>query len=239
MTLLILRLEGAMLSFGTRSRFDDRDTGDMPTKSAVVGLLSCALGYPRGDERISVLNTALRMGARADRAGRMALDYQTITRQTGHLFNAAGKERVVPDKPSDSPDTIISKRQYLQDACYTVVLAGDREVLHACADALSAPVWQVFLGHKAFPPSRPVLETLTDEYAGIEDALRRFPPCACVVRRRARLPLDRRARPMTMRCEMDDLNGMFLRQDILRESGVLYDRRRVQTFYIQMEGGTP
>lgn len=219
-----------MQSWGTRSRFDDRDTTEMPGKSAVVGLLACALGYPRGDARIAELDAALRMGARADRAGRMALDYQTVTRQIGHLLNASGKERVVPGKKSGSPDTIISKRQYLQDACYTVVLAGDAELLRRCAQALDDPAWQLFLGRKSYPPSRPVLEALTDEYAGIEQALRAYPPCPCIARRRE-------TPPARMRCEIDDAQGMFIRQDVVCVSGVCYDKRRVRAFYVDVKGG--
>ena len=37
MKLLILRLEGALQSWGERSHWDHRDTANFPTKSGVVG----------------------------------------------------------------------------------------------------------------------------------------------------------------------------------------------------------
>ncbi len=56
-----------MQSWGTRSRFDYRDTWPYPTKSGVVGLLAAALG-PDRNEDVSDL-AALRMGVRVDRKG--------------------------------------------------------------------------------------------------------------------------------------------------------------------------
>ena len=44
---LLLRLEGPLQSWGTSSRFPQRDTGFEPSKSGVIGLLCAALGKPR------------------------------------------------------------------------------------------------------------------------------------------------------------------------------------------------
>ena len=43
--ILFLRLEGPLQSWGIRSRWDVRETQPEPTKSGVIGLLGCALGY--------------------------------------------------------------------------------------------------------------------------------------------------------------------------------------------------
>ena len=48
MPTLLLRLVGPMQSWGTASRFDQRDTGKEPSKSGVVGLLAAAAGIDRG-----------------------------------------------------------------------------------------------------------------------------------------------------------------------------------------------
>src|SRR3990172_4719032 len=47
MPTLLLRLVGPMQSWGTTSRFDQRDTGKEPSKSGVIGLLAAALGIDR------------------------------------------------------------------------------------------------------------------------------------------------------------------------------------------------
>ena len=44
MMTLLLRLAGPMQSWGTASKFRERDTGREPSKSGVVGLLAAALG---------------------------------------------------------------------------------------------------------------------------------------------------------------------------------------------------
>lgn len=87
-TLLILRLEGALQSWGDHSKWDVRDSGDFPSKSGVVGLLSCAMGLERGDPEIAALSAALHMAVRVDRPGIRVLDFHTV--QGYPLYNAEG-----------------------------------------------------------------------------------------------------------------------------------------------------
>lgn len=44
MSTLLMRLAGPLQSWGTTSRFDQRDTGKEPSKSGVIGLMAAALG---------------------------------------------------------------------------------------------------------------------------------------------------------------------------------------------------
>jgi CRISPR system Cascade subunit CasD len=48
---LALRLEGPLQSWGFDSQYNRRNTGLMPTKSAVAGMCCAALGYPRGSDK--------------------------------------------------------------------------------------------------------------------------------------------------------------------------------------------
>lgn len=78
--LLLLRLEGPLQSWGVRARWEIRDTQPEPTKSGIVGLLGCSLGYPRQDSRmVDELDKGLRMGVRVENPGRILEDYHTIT----------------------------------------------------------------------------------------------------------------------------------------------------------------
>ena len=43
-TILVLRLEGPLQSWGENAKWDFRDSSTMPTKSGIVGLLGCAMG---------------------------------------------------------------------------------------------------------------------------------------------------------------------------------------------------
>ena len=137
---LLLTLAGPMQSWGTRSRFGDRDTHGEPTKSAVIGLLCAACGRGR-DTDLSDL-TALRMGVRTEKAGQAATDFQTAQR----VQNAEGKLL----------DTVLSVRHYLADARFLVGLSGDDlSFLRTLEDALRNPVWPLALGRRSYPLTLP------------------------------------------------------------------------------------
>jgi len=142
---LLLRLQGPMQSWGTTSRFDERDTQLDPSKSGVIGLVCAALGRNRS-EPVNDL-ASLRMGVRVDREGALRSDYHTVQGLKG-LVNAMGK--VQRDR------TVVSRRYYLSDAVFLVGLEGERTLLEQCHTALRNPVWPLALGRKSFIPSMPV-----------------------------------------------------------------------------------
>src|SRR5947209_8529378 len=144
MSVLLMRLAGPMQSWGTRSRFGQRDTGLEPSRSGVVGLLCAALGRPREAPLDDFV--PLTMAVRVDREGRLMRDYHTAQ----HVLRA--------DTTKGTQDTVLSERFYLADADFLVGLAGDRAFLDRLAAALREPVWPLFLGRKSFVPSLPVPE---------------------------------------------------------------------------------
>src|SRR3989337_2849908 len=77
MPTLLVRLAGPMQSWGTTSRFDQRDTGKEPSKSGVIGLLAAAMGIDRGNWDDLEPLTRLAMGVRHDRPGIPKREYQT------------------------------------------------------------------------------------------------------------------------------------------------------------------
>ncbi|MEO4045675.1 type I-E CRISPR-associated protein Cas5/CasD [Pseudomonas sp. CAU 1711] len=143
MATLLLRLAGPMQSWGTTSRFDERDTQQEPSKSGVLGLVCAALGRDRA-EPVDDL-AALRMGVRVEREGVPLRDYQTAT---GVLIASSGKP--------DQERTVVSPRYYLADAVFLVGLEGDRGLLASIHQALASPVWSLALGRKSYVPSLPV-----------------------------------------------------------------------------------
>lgn len=157
---LLMRLIGPMQSWGTQSDFTHRDTGLEPSKSGVIGLLCAALGRPR-DADLSDL-AALRMGVRVDREGILQKDYHTAQ----NVLKAGGGIK----------NTELSDRFYLSDAAFLVGLEGeDRALLEKLDAALRRPRWLLFLGRKAFPPSKPVHMDKPEEGVRdlpLEDALK-------------------------------------------------------------------
>lgn len=167
-TTLLMRLAGPMQSWGTQSRFRDRDTGREPSKSGVVGLLCAALGRPRSAPVADL--AALQMGVRVDCEGTFKRDYQTAggSHRRGASYGVARAE-------NSGTETVVSTRAYLADASFLVGLEAstpDQEVLLTQLDAaLAAPVWPMYLGRKSYTPSEPVrLPDMPPEGPGLVDA---------------------------------------------------------------------
>ena len=171
MNTLLLRLAAPMQSWGTQSRFFTRDTGIEPSKSGVIGLLCAALGWGRETPLEELAR--LRMGVRVDQPGIMKRDYQTAGGGTLPDGSPYGVRRANDTRG----DTVLSDRYYLADADFLVGLeSGDAALLRRLQDALQNPVWQLYLGRKAFVPSVPVhIPGGIHEGEDLEAALRRYP----------------------------------------------------------------
>lgn len=159
MPTLLLRLQGPMQSWGTRSRFDHRDTWPYPTKSGVLGLVAAALGRDRGEDIADL--SALRMGIRVDQRGVLGVDYQTAR----DILAASGKAKV----------NVQSWRYFLSDAAFLVGLEGPRDLLQEVHQSLLNPRYVLYLGRKGYVPSPPpyLEDGLREE--PLEEALRGYP----------------------------------------------------------------
>lgn len=144
MPTLLLRLAGPMQSWGTTSRFDQRDTGKEPSKSGVIGLLAAALGIDRENWDDLEPLTRLTMAVRHDRPGVLKRDYQTA-------------QNIISADRSKVHETAVTTRDYLSDAVFLVGLEGpDRRLLERAHTALQNPCWPLALGRKSYVPSEPI-----------------------------------------------------------------------------------
>lgn len=198
MSCLLLRLAGPMQSWGSRSRFQERDTEREPTKSGVIGLISAAFGKDRR-EPIDQAIIALRMGVRVDREGRIQKDFHTAQ----DVIKADAKTK----------DNELSWRAYLADAAYLVGLEGDASLLKKIAEKLKNPSWPLYLGRKAFVPSLPILPSrditgcIFD--GSLEQVLGGYPLIVHFVKR---LDKDRESVRMVLECKSGDIGER--RQDV-------------------------
>jgi CRISPR system Cascade subunit CasD len=158
---LALRLEGPLQSWGFDSQYNRRNTGLMPTKSAVAGICCAALGWARGSSEekkflmsfSEVRMTAIaipRKGAKKELPVRRMQDYHTVQgtrRASGSINN----------------DCVLTYRQYLADAAFGVILEGNSCLLSEIAAALDDPKWGIWLGRKACIPSAPMLVGLREK----------------------------------------------------------------------------
>ena len=153
MATLLLRLAAPLQAWGIDSKFDTRKTGREPSKSGVIGLLAAALGYRRYEtDKLASLND-LRFGVRTDREGKLLRDF--------HMARGA-----------DS--SYVTYRYYLSDAVFLAAFEGGREKLEEIANALSSPVFPLFLGRRSCPPTLPLCLGVRD--LPLEEALRAEPP---------------------------------------------------------------
>lgn len=167
--LIMLRLDGILQSWGEDAKWDTRPTATMPTKSGIVGMIACAMGLERGNAAIKELAQKIAVGVRADRSGSILPEFQTVQGMP-YIRTAEGKKRSV--------NTIVSKRQYLQDASFLVVIETNANLVREIEHAFAQPVWPVYLGRKSCIPSRPVWEGVFTQYEDIYDALAHYPTVA-------------------------------------------------------------
>jgi CRISPR system Cascade subunit CasD len=168
MPTLLLRLMGPMQSWGTTSRFDQRDTGKEPSKSGVVGLLAAALGIDRENWTDLEPLTRLSMGVRHDRPGVISQDYQTA--------GCAKTDTIIKADGTPSKDGVVSHRFYLADASFLVGLEckeiSPLERIHA---ALRDPVWPLALGRKSYVASESIFMESGLQDTPLRDILTRWP----------------------------------------------------------------
>jgi CRISPR system Cascade subunit CasD len=157
---LALLLDGPLQSWGFASRFQRRTTALHPSKSGVIGLICAAMGLAKGSEeerdmlpelsRLKMTTIAVpRLEPRAA-AGLPVLrleDYHTVlgTRRASGKINE---------------DAVVTRRQYLLDARFGVLLGGERSLLERVKAHLEDPVWGVWLGRKSCIPAEPILQGL-------------------------------------------------------------------------------
>jgi CRISPR system Cascade subunit CasD len=187
---LALLLDAPLQSWGDHSRFNHRGTASFPSKSGVIGILAAALGINKfaDDEAekirpLAALSFAVARLPRVTVGGKQLpslrlLDYHTVGAaydredpwEIGLIVrNAEGKPKY--------GHTEITRREYLLDARFVVVLEGDASTLQVVQRALENPRWGVWLGRKSCPPAIPLRAFLApsreEAFAQMAETLRR------------------------------------------------------------------
>lgn len=132
---LAVSLNAPLQAWGSESRFADRHTGRIPSKSAVIGLLCAALGRD-ADDTVRRL-ASLRFGVRVDAPGEHIEDFQTA-RVDGDMLP-------------------LSMRGYLAGAAFVAFVEFHNEAAVWEAEAaLHSPVFTPYLGRKSCLPVGPL-----------------------------------------------------------------------------------
>lgn len=156
MSVLLMRLQAPLQSWGSRSRFSQRTTESHPTKSGVIGMIAAAKGVARTDSLEQF--DGLRFAVRTDQPGLLLTDFQTAHDDNG---------KSMP----------LSNRQYLADAVFLTGLEDSspngRDRLEDYVAALRAPYFPLYLGRRSCPPDGPVKAWVVDD--SLEDAMHNTP----------------------------------------------------------------
>ncbi len=155
---IVLTLAGPLQAWGTRSRWNDRDSAPVPTLSGIAGLLSSAQGHSRGGPPKWV--EGMHLVTRSDDPGVTLTDYHTANasyprRPTGgHARKSSGGVHRA---------TVVTERHYRADATFVAALSHpDPTVVDTWAQSLRAPAWAPYLGRRSCPPGLPLLLGTSD-----------------------------------------------------------------------------
>lgn len=217
MSTLLLRMAAPLQAWGTESRFNTRQTGTVPSKSAVIGLLAAALGRKR-DADLTDLR-ALRFGVRTDEPGTLLRDF--------HMVHYMKKSKETAD---------VSYRYYLSDAAFLVGLESEEmSFLNALEEALKAPAYPLFLGRRSCPPTLPLVLGIRE--LPLETALRAEPWQASDSYRQRWLRRHPGESPsLTL---LTDADGTGYGSTVIQDDPLSFDQRNRQHGFRTVEGKMP
>jgi CRISPR system Cascade subunit CasD len=164
MQVLILRLEGPLMSFGDVAIDEIRPTRRLPTRSMLTGLLANALGWSHRDvAQLDRLQERLRFAARLDRVGQGLVEFQTAElAKDDPLWTTRGVPAERAGGAASYSGPALRYRHYRADAAVTVALtlvpAEEAPDLATLEAALRRPERPLFIGRKGCPPGRPLLD---------------------------------------------------------------------------------
>ena len=211
---LFLRLEGPLQAWGERAKWSIRDTAAEPTKSGVIGLIGCAMGFT-ADEDLAALSRKIKIGVRCDRPGTLLRDFHTII---GGVLSAEGKIK---------DETVVSVRSYISDGSFLVAVRSDLITIGEISIALQSTKWPFFLGRKSCVPARPVFAGNGD-FLDLISALKSAPY--------EKQPGDLQEKPeLRSVIETTSAHGVQRRDELLSHSSRTFLPRYVEDVFIAPE----
>lgn len=178
---LILKLHGPMQAWGEHTFEGLRPSANFPTRSALLGLLGACLGIARNErDRLQALADSVGMAVRVDerRVPRKNGSVQPVRMVKMIDFHTVKDAREDYTGLNSHKNTIITQREYLFDAEFTVVLwrRSDAEIsLAELEKAVRLPLFTPYLGRRSCPLARPLFHDCVSE-TGVVEALQAVAP---------------------------------------------------------------
>lgn len=184
---LLLWLEAPLQSWGVDSKFGRRDSLSFPTKSGILGLMLCALGASGEQKELLETMAGLRQTVVSYSRTRESVpgtlhkvEREPLLRDfhmvgSGYDDSDAWQTMLIPKtsegKKAVGGGTKLTYRYYLQDARFAVALEVPDAFAEAFAEALSSPIYDLYLGRKNCVPTDTVYRgTFNHEESALREA---------------------------------------------------------------------
>lgn len=169
---LVIALRAPFASFADAPGNTTRKTGDMPTRSALLGLAAAALGIRRDDEAGQAqLSDALVTASALIEPGAIMTDFHTYASLHQSARGAATRAEALRKK--EHVVTSITRRDYRTDAlwqgAYRLSEQPGSLTLDGIATAFRRPAFFLSIGRRACAPSHPLNPSILDA-ADVRDA---------------------------------------------------------------------
>jgi CRISPR system Cascade subunit CasD len=169
---LVIALRAPFASFADAPGNTTRKTGDMPTRSALLGLAAAALGIRRDDEaRQAELSEALVTASALIDPGAVMTDFHTYASLHQAAKGAATRADALLKK--EHVVTSITRRDYRIDALWQGAYRSSGRpgslTLDGIAQAFRRPAFFLSVGRRACSPSHPLNPLIVDA-ADVRDA---------------------------------------------------------------------
>ncbi|MCU7816056.1 MAG: type I-E CRISPR-associated protein Cas5/CasD [Candidatus Thiodiazotropha sp. (ex Rostrolucina anterorostrata)] len=156
---LLFRLYGLLASWGETAVGEVRPSASWPGRSSIIGLLAAAMGVRRDEEdRHRSLTDEYGVAVCVESNGELLRDYHTTQvppERRGVRYHSRRDEL-----GADTLHTILSQRDYRNDALYTVAVwskaASNKVGLEQLSHMLIKPHFALYLGRKSCPLALPL-----------------------------------------------------------------------------------
>jgi CRISPR system Cascade subunit CasD len=170
-----------MAAWGEIAVGEVRRSASYPSRSAILGLISAALGIRRDEtEKLSALFSGYDVAIKVQSVGTLLKDYHTVQvpDSVGKVKYATRRDEIVIGK--ERLGTILTSREYRCDSLSIVALRPRKVApytLEEIQSKLINPEFVLYLGRKSCPLSAPLKPQIVKEN-GFRSALDRatFPP---------------------------------------------------------------
>lgn len=177
MAVVYLRLSAPLQSWGSRSLFWYRQTGLFPTKSGIIGMLFCAMGWggPQREKLAEIAQLPLTVYKISEPNSEASIltDFHMVG--GGYSENDPWELECIP-KTSDGKKAVnggakLTKREFLQGASFIAFQTIPDSWIEDVKAGLENPVWDIYLGRKCCAPTIPVCGGIySDESEALEYA---------------------------------------------------------------------